>query len=202
MNTDISIITVTGPMGSGKSKHIINIIEDTATRQIYVPKIDGTETDCIHSRDGRKVKAYGVYSIGDILNKLRADSIQEKIIIVDEVQFFNDYENVIKLVRYCIDNNNSIVFGGLDLDSECNLFLTTSMCMSLSTMVMKLQGTCECGRKTMLSKFIGEKKHCNKGSEDTSTKHNDTNTSTKTQQILVGQDLYKGTCIHCHSKAR
>lgn len=202
MNNQATIITVTGPMGSGKSKHIINLIEETGTTQLYVSKIDNTKESTIHSRDGRSRKAYGVDSISDILFNLTRNRVYENIIIVDEVQFLSDYHNLIDLVKYCLDNNNSLVFSGLDLDSECNLFLTTAMCMSLSNVVIKLQGTCECGRRSMLSKFIGENKHCNDSSDDNTTNNIQTHTSTKTQQIKVGQELYKGTCLYCHSMAR
>ena len=194
-----SIITVSGPMGSGKSSYLIDFIEEVQCRYVYTPILDSDtcndhiskmQTSNIHSRDGRRRITKGVTTIRDILNDVTANNLRDTIVVVDEVQFLEDYKEVVNLVKYCKNNQITLVFGGLDLTSECELFLTTSMCMSMSDIVVKLRGVCAtCEGESLVSKFIGD--------EHQASQHTTNNTS-KTTKIKVGQELYIGTCLNCH----
>ena len=175
------LTVITGPMNSGKSKRLIDIVnkEDIQYRYVASKDVGLNNNPYIHSRDGRKINAVSIDSIDMLIDILQIRNIHNTTILVDEVQFIDDYNNISRLIEYLVQHDVSMYVGGLDLDSDNCSFMTTAVFMCYATSVVKLTNRCDCGRETKVSKYINK-------------------TTTKRNKIDVGQDKYKGVCYPCY----
>lgn len=171
------ISLVVGPMGSGKSKILIDYyktVSMTKNVQAFKPATD-TRSSFISSRNGQKIKADSVESFSDILNKLKNDYPDTYAVLVDEVQFL-DFEGFLELYEYVMENNLECVLGGLNLTSEMKPFNTVKEIMPYCNDIFSYSTTCKCGKQAYYSKCLVK----------------------KNQEVLIGaDDLYSAACYKC-----
>lgn len=171
---------IVGPMGSGKSKLLIE-----KYKQIYVnskqktiafkPSKDTRDNNFISSRNGEKIKAESVKSFSEILNKLKNEYEDIKFVIVDEIQFL-DFEGFLDLYDYAMSNGLNLLFGGLNLTSEMKPFETVKNIMPYCHNIFSCSAVCKCGNLAHYSKCLVEKK----------------------EEVLIGaDDLYSAACYKC-----
>lgn len=171
----MNITVITGPMKSGKSKKIIDIINSSNNYLAFKPKLDSRDLNYIKSRNGNKVDSIFINNFKDIYEYLNKDL---NCIFIDEVQFLNDVENIKTLITILYSLNIDLIVSGLDLDSDFNPFKTTSILMTYATNIIKLSSICEnCNsNNSYISKCI----------------------INKNNQILTGDNIYKAYCLDCY----
>lgn len=108
-----------GPMFSGKSAHLIDLIEkDENNKNILVFKPDRDKrTKNIYSRVGKTYEAININEAKDIFNYDLKD-VDE--IFIDEINFFN--ESFVKHIKKICDMNIKVVLSGLDSDYRTKYF--------------------------------------------------------------------------------
>ena len=171
------IQTITGPMFSGKSKELLNIIGILKEKGInyiaFKPSRDTRDYTKIHSRAiEENEEAIVVKSLEDITAYLKTiDNVS--YIIIDEVQFLTgDIKELIKLSKKGIH----IIAAGLNLTSELEPFGLMPDLLAVSDNIIKLYAKCAiCGRSAKYTAIKGE----------------------KDEQIKVGDSEYYPICINC-----
>lgn len=175
---------IVGPMGSGKSAKLIAYYERMKKEHIesidvYKPKIDTRNNNMIKSRNGKHISAHEVKSFKDILFNLKYCKHPVSAIIIDEIQFFN-FDGFLDLYHYLMKHNMFCVLAGIDFTSEMKPFETVRKIMPYCHNISKLFGKCECGRPAHYSKCLVE----------------------KTEEILIGDDIYKPICYKCFQEEK
>lgn len=172
---------IIGPMGSGKSKAILDFRRETLEKFPHLsvicikPKID-TRNMGIRSRDGQRADAFEVESFKDILDIVKDND--NSIFIIDEVQFLNEY-GFSNFVKYVQVNDIPVIASGLNQTSDMTPFEVTAKLCMFADSVTVLSGKCVyCGSDGKCSKCTVE----------------------KSSDILVGDDVYQQTCYKCFYK--
>ena len=174
----MKITVITGPMRSGKSKLLLEYINKTSNYISFKPSFDDRDFGVIKSRNGQSVKAININILPDIVQHLNSSSID--VVFIDEIQFFNDIENIKPLLTKLNDLDIDLVVSGLDMDSNFNIFTTTSIFMAYANEIIKLNDVCEC---------------CNKDKSYISFCK-----IKKDSQILTGDEIYEAICLNCYLK--
>lgn len=171
------IEVITGPMFSGKSKELLDIIGILKEKKVnyvaFKPSLDTRDYTKIHSRAiEENEEAIVVKSLEDITAYLKTiDNIS--YIIIDEVQFLTgDVRELVKLSKKGIH----IIAAGLNLTSELEPFGLMPDLLAVSDNIIRLYTKCAiCGRS---AKYTAIKKE-------------------KDKQIMVGDSEYYPICISC-----
>ena len=171
--SDINVFT--GPMKSGKSQKIIN----EAYRQIiagkkiqmFKPKLDTREQECVADRNGNKLMAVNIQDMNEIENYY-AD-----VYIIDEFQFLKGNVNVIQNMA---SKGKKFFIAGLNLTAEKKPFGKMGDLMCVSDNVQMLTSICEiCKNDNAIYTYCKE--------------HKD-------EDILVGDSQYLPVCRSCYQK--
>jgi thymidine kinase len=132
---------ITGPMFSGKSSKLINIIKQYEPKDIlvfnHVSDIRYSNNNvCTH--DGTVYECYMINNLSFILNMKELNDA--KYIFIDEFQFFNDTKDVI--LKLCNEYNKHVVIAGLSLDFKLNTFGDLYILFPFSNKIDVLYGKC------------------------------------------------------------
>jgi thymidine kinase len=171
------IKVITGPMFSGKSTELFNLInkleENDITYQIFKPSKDKRDTSWLRARTtDRQIGASVISDLNEIENKLTQDT---SFIIIDEIQFLTgDVKELIKLSK----KGYRIVCAGLSLTSELEPFGLMPAVLSVADEIIKLQSKCTI---------------CSEPANYTAT----TIKKDKTAQIRTGSAEYFPICFDC-----
>lgn len=171
---------VVGPMGTGKSEIMIEFYEYLEKRDVkatcFKPKAD-TRSGKIESRNGKSINAIEVENFCQMLQIVK-DAHKEGIeyFIIDEIQFLST-EGLIEFVKYVQINELAVAASGLNQTSELTPFETTAHFAMYADSIKIITGKCEC---------------CKKTSKVTKCKVE------KTDEVLVGDEIYSQTCYSCH----
>ena len=138
------LTVVCGCMFAGKTTYLINFAkdyEDTGEAIVFRPAMDTrySEKECV-SHDGMKVKAIPVSEPNDL-----AEGEHAKIILFDEIQFFNPpYFNgdISRAIKVFLRAGKDVLVCGLDTDWQGNPFHTTSLLLGMADEVIKLKAKC------------------------------------------------------------
>jgi thymidine kinase len=155
------LTTIVGVMGSGKTETLINLykkfINEGYNVKIFKPLKD-TRTDkyIVRSRSGATAPATSVQTIMDIHDN---EGYLQDIILIDEIQFFDEPDVVDSLLSLCLLGIDVYCFG-LDLTSEGKTFGKVGDIMAQSHDVVKLECPCAmCGGPARISHYKGNDKH-------------------------------------------
>ena len=171
--SDINVFT--GPMKSGKSQKIIN----EAYRQIiagkkiqmFKPKLDTREQECVADRNGNKLMAVNIQDMNEIEN------YDADVYIIDEFQFLKGNVNVIQNMA---SKGKKFFIAGLNLTAEKKPFGKMGDLMCVSDNVQMLTSICEiCKNDNAIYTYCKE--------------HKD-------GDILVGDSQYLPVCRNCYQK--
>lgn len=171
--SDINVFT--GPMKSGKSQKIIN----EAYRQIiagkkiqmFKPKLDTREQECVADRNGNKLMAVNIQDMNEIEN------YDADVYIIDEFQFLKGNVNVIQDMA---SKGKKFFIAGLNLTAEKKPFGKMGDLMCVSDNVQMLTSICEiCKNDNAIYTYCKE--------------HKD-------GDILVGDSQYLPVCRSCYQK--
>lgn len=171
------IQTITGPMFSGKSKELLDIIGILKEKKInyiaFKPSRDTRDYTKIHSRAiEENEEAIVIKSLEDITKYLeQTNNITH--ILIDEVQFLTgDVRELVKLSKKGIH----IIAAGLNLTSELEPFGLMPDLLAVSDNIIRLYAKCAvCGRSAKYTAIKGE----------------------KDEQVKVGDSEYYPICISC-----
>ena len=171
--SDINVFT--GPMKSGKSQKIIN----EAYRQIiagkkiqmFKPKLDTREQECVADRNGNKIMAVNIQDMNEIEN------YDADVYIIDEFQFLKGNVNVIQNMA---SKGKKFFIAGLNLTAEKKPFGKMGDLMCVSDNVQMLTSICEiCKNDNAIYTYCKEHKE---------------------GDILVGDSQYLPVCRSCYQK--
>lgn len=171
--SDINVFT--GPMKSGKSQKIIN----EAYRQIiagkkiqmFKPKLDTREQECVADRNGNKLMAVNIQDMNEIEN------YDADVYIIDEFQFLKGNVNVIQNMA---SKGKKFFIAGLNLTAEKKPFGKMGDLMCVSDNVQMLTSICEiCKNDNAIYTYCKEHKE---------------------GDILVGDSQYLPVCRSCYQK--
>lgn len=176
---------ITGCMFSGKTEELLSIVKklehDNKRFLILKPNIDYRYLECdIVSHLGNKAEA----TIVDIDNDriIVTDNPKIKIVIIDEIQFFNDC--FLKNIETFINKGIDVIAAGLSTDFRGEPFSIVSTLLAKADKIKKLNAICvKCGNSaTMTQRIIN----------NIPAKYND-------PIILIGgQEKYEARCKNCH----
>lgn len=153
------IIVITGCMGSGKTKLLLEIANiqfiETKERQYFIkPIIDIRHPNCIQSRDGIR-KYANEFPINmktieflEYVFEFKRNNI--KNVYIDECQFFGEW--IIHFINELRLNNINVIISGLDMDSNMKPFGYIGHLMCIADDIIKLSSKCKiCGDKAIFS---------------------------------------------------
>ena len=170
---------VCGSMFSGKTEELIRRLKRAqfANQGILLvkPNIDDRyHKKNVVSHQGSSFDAVGVDSSNDILNVWR----KEKVVAIDEAQFFDD--GIVEVCTELAKNNVRVIIAGLDMDFKGVPFGPMPKLMSIAEYVTKVHAICvSCGNLAQFS-------HRTVDEQD---------------QVLVGAvEEYKPLCRACYNK--
>lgn len=145
------IILFTGCMYSGKSLNLIKkTLELEKSYECFKPSIDIRNGDFIVSRDATNMKlpAKRIENLEEVLES------KAEIIVLDEIQFFNE-ENFASIIKKLKKKNRVVLMSGLDRIASGEFWKIYPIAESLADEVIKLTATCElCGGVATYSKKI------------------------------------------------
>lgn len=176
---------ITGPMSCGKTEELLRRIRrhTIAKRKVKVisPEIDTrTRGDYIESRNGLWLDSYKVKASLEILNIV---DIEDEIIAIDELQFFD--KDIVDVIKKLIYMNKKIIATGLDLDFKAEPFGEMATLLAYADKVDKLTAICMkcgCDFATRTQRLI-DGKPADKNS----------------QLIMIGADeTYEARCTKCY----
>ncbi|MFT4311538.1 MAG: thymidine kinase [Candidatus Woesearchaeota archaeon] len=130
-----------GPMKSGKSLELIHRVNklkymNDSKYLFFKPKLD-TRDNTIRSRYGVQESCIIVENSNDILGFVK----DEKLVAIDEAQFFDD--NLLDVIKELLNKNINVVVAGLDLDFRGEPFGPMPSILSFANKVRKLNAICD-----------------------------------------------------------
>ncbi|MFF2909119.1 hypothetical protein [Paenibacillus sp. NPDC057934] len=156
------VVVSVGTKGSGKTKKLISLYEEMKSDGLRVAVFkpfmshEVEEADCVRARDGRKAPAISVDFLDEIPRIADEESLQA--ILVDEIQFFEDFEPYKILEGLAMSGIEVYVFG-LDVTSDNVTCENIGHILAHADEVHKLRIPCvQCGEEARISKFVGEQK--------------------------------------------
>lgn len=174
------LVAVVGAMGSGKTEKLIDIYEKFTKAGIstcvFKPAIDNRYgNNAVKSRNGKELEAISISSLEEILEM---DKEPPQVILIDEIQFF-DQPNASQILTSITLVGIDVYVFGLDVTSEDTTFGMVGDILAHADEVVKLKVKCvRCGQDARISHFKGED---------------------KTSDIRVGDlDVYEPLCKDCY----
>lgn len=140
------LICITGPMFSGKTTKLLEILGtlDEEKTIVIKPRIDNRykiDEVCTHS--GKSIPAISLETIDDGRELFKRNDI----IAIDEVQFFG--EEIIEIVIEQIKNKKKIILAGLEKDYLHEKFGALEDLEEISSEYYRLTGHCqECNNRS------------------------------------------------------
>jgi thymidine kinase len=174
-----------GPMKSGKSLELIHRVEKLKYMtginiSFFKPKIDTREENLKSRFSGTSYDCNFVSNSREILNLIK----DEKIIVIDEAQFFD--EDLFLVIKHLLGQDFNVIAAGLDLDFRGEPFGPMPRILSLANEVKKLSGICDF-------------KDCNNPAHFTQRLINGDPASYNSPLILIGdKDYYETRCRKHH----
>ena len=169
-----SIEIITGCMFAGKSTELINRVESSNKKFLFIkPKLDSRyDKGTINTHSGKKIDALVVNSLREIFNKLNYINL----VAIDEAQFFNK-----SIVKDCLKLSNmgiNVIIAGLEYDYLHKKFDSITYLLDIADSVTRLTAICvECGNPAIHSHRIVNKK----------------------STILIGhKNYYEPLCTQCY----
>lgn len=172
------IKVITGPMKSGKSATLINMVREYREKgyevHCYKPTND-TRSKYIESRNGSKEECATAHPDYASLALLSYRFDKDIVIAIDEFQFFKD-PGIVNTIKK-IAENNTVIISGLDLTSELNPFGFMQDVIDIADETIFIHGKCECcGDKSVYSKANFK----------------------KDAEIVIGDEAYSSVCRNCY----
>lgn len=140
------IEVITGCMFAGKTEELLRRVNvlSYAKKKIVVfkPKIDNRfSEDKIISHAGRELQSFSIEHARDILDYVKEE---DKVIAIDEVQFFD--EEIVDICDYLANQGKRVMVAGLDMDFRGEPFAFMPRLVTLAEFVTKLTAVCSvCG---------------------------------------------------------
>lgn len=150
MDNRSRVILFTGCMFSGKSLNLINkTLQLNESYECFKPDIDSRDGDFIVSRDSDiKLPARRIKNLSEILNS------KAKIVVMDEIQFFNR-DSFEKTILDLKQMNKIVLMSGLDRIASGEFWDTYKVAEKLADEVIRLNAICdECGGVASYTKKI------------------------------------------------
>ena len=175
------VITVYGPMFSGKSSFLLEYEKKCIiAKKNYI--LVNHFTDTRYNNDSKIMTHNGKSSTGDknisckYLKNISIDISNIDTIIIDECQFFDDISQFLDQWGF----SKTIVCGGLNSTFKMEPFKNMSEVISRSDKLIHLTSICEkCGEDASFTKRLSEEKETN---------------------IIGGIDKYSPRCRECFTK--
>lgn len=151
-----------GVMGCGKTDRMISIynqcLEKGLRTVIFKPSLDTrVDGEIVKSRSGKVANARSIKTIEDIYY-FEEDYDTFDVILIDEIQFFNEPDIIHSLVAINLLGIDVYVFG-LDLTSDATPFGRVSEIMAHADQVIKLETKCaRCENNARISHYTGQDK--------------------------------------------
>lgn len=169
---------VTGPMYSGKSTYIIDMILKLENTNMIIIKHhidDRYDNDCIVTHDKRMVEAIKMNKLSSIFDMDKYNDVEH--ILIDEGQFFNDLYDFVK--KAVDEDKKNVYIAGLLSDFQRKPFDNLYKVLPLADNIIFKHGKCnDCNNESIFSKRIVD---CD-------------------SQVLVGSKSYKPVCRNCYIK--
>ncbi len=129
-----------GPMFSGKSAHLIELIEKSEQENkkflVFKPMSD-KRTENIYSRNGKIHEAISINEVSEIFN-YDLENIEQ--IFIDEINFFTN--SFLKEILELKENKIEIILSGLDRDYRTDFFPNVKEIFEVSDEKNLLKGKC------------------------------------------------------------
>jgi len=144
------ITIITGPMFSGKSREVFNILDrcyyKKKTFVVFKPKLDTRLDNVIFTRNGKTINAINISNSEEILNYLEGIDL----VVIDEVQFLD--LGIVEIVRKLVFMGKEVLLAGLDKDINGKPFGCIGDLLALADNVIKLKSVCHnCGKDATFS---------------------------------------------------
>ena len=169
----MSLSIITGPMFSGKTSALINIIEkEKKSNKVAVINYidDNYDEKKMATHDGKSIECIRTKKLSDVIVEL---SRHYNIFAINEAQFFEDiYEGVI----YLLDNKKIVHICGLDGDYKKEPFGDMLRLIPHCDKIIKLKAICDCGSNAIFTKRLNDDE----------------------EQIIIGDKIYKPVCRKCY----
>lgn len=169
-----------GAMSSGKTKKLVEMFNqlthDGVKVKVFKPMKDTRNDDgVVVARNGLVAPATSVDSIDDIYSN---GGEMAQVVLIDEIQFFNDEDTMDSLIALCLMGIDVYCFG-LDLTSEGQVFGRMGEILAHADKIHKLYCDCvRCKAPARMTYFKGEN---------------------KTGEVQVGDlDVYEPLCRSCY----
>ncbi|MCR4329337.1 MAG: thymidine kinase [Candidatus Roizmanbacteria bacterium] len=140
MNTSLTVIT--GPMFSGKSEELVRHLRRYAIANIPAKVFNhaldiryGKKKIISHSKESWD--SIPIKTGAQILSQITADT---KVVVIDEVQFFN--EDVIMVISHMLYRNINVIAAGLDTDFRGEPFGPIGSLLCMAEKIIKLKAVC------------------------------------------------------------
>lgn len=196
---------IIGPMGSGKTELLLENIERirfgerssslsiTSTsisqsitrkenRVLALKPSTDTRSDDIRSRNGKSCKAISINTLKEAVDFISHYSNLQGIknFAIDEFQMFSNYDikDIIELAKLAERENLNIIISGLNQTSELKPFSIVADMAMFADEIQVVHGKCS---------------YCGGPSRTTVCKID------KSEEILVGDDIYDQTCFCCRN---
>ncbi|MFD1551184.1 thymidine kinase [Putridiphycobacter roseus] len=132
---------ICGPMFSGKTTKLINIIHTYAAQdrriQVFKPQLDHRyATKEIVSHDNKSIAAIGITNA----EELYAFADKTDVFAIDEAQFFGD--EIVNVCQSLTRKNKIVIISGLDFDFKARPFGSMPALLSLADEIIKLNAVC------------------------------------------------------------
>jgi thymidine kinase len=170
---------ICGSMFSGKTEELIRRLKRAQFANqkliLFKPLVDNRyHDDNVVSHQGTALQALAVNAPKDILERWS----NERIVAIDEAQFFN--EEIIPIVNVLAGKGVRVIIAGLDMDYQGVPFGPMPQLLSIAEYVTKVHAICvSCGNLAQFSHRMVEAK----------------------EQVLVGAtEKYKPLCRSCYNK--
>jgi len=136
-----------GPMFSGKSSKIFEIVEETPGNCIiFSPIIDTRSSSFIVCHDGRRLNCMKISKARDMEQYINPSI---KAVLIDEAQFFD--VSIVEFVKGFSDSGIDVYIFGLDMDRYRRPFGPMPNLMAIADQVTKLVAKCSCGKAAIYS---------------------------------------------------
>lgn len=171
------IKVITGPMFAGKTKILIaeyNANKERRTMVCKPIKDNRFSNSKVVCRDGEWLYCNNISRISELISRI--EEYKPEVVLLDELQFLPDGNNISRLVRLVNKNNIDLIISCLDLTSEMKPFELTAEMMAYADEVIKIKGTCECGEPSWISNCKVE----------------------KIDELLIGDEIYEPLCPKCY----
>lgn len=185
----IGKITVfTGPMFAKKSTNLIKLYNKYTAQQKLVtalkPYIDTRTQGTIASHNGVHIPAH----IINAMHEVREYCLAAEVVIVDEVQFFD--EGIIDTLAVLRDLGKRVYVAGLDMDYRRNDFRITKHLLCLANTIVQLSSHCTY-------------KNCNGIAHYTQRLVNGKPAPFDGDTIAIGgAESYQPRCVFCYNEER